>query len=279
MNDTATSESQPVKGASADFMLGTWKEGQRGMPRAFTQHPVFGVINRKATVSRKMLGCQKHYFKYAKAVGELHLTGEELGHKDLNVFLECCDIANRAGAATFHTSKNAFLKLLGHSTGGKAVVQLVDSLSRLKSYQVTLRFKGRNYTTNLIKEFSSGKDGLDVELDERLPDFFTVMPVVFLNKKKRMGLNSDLEKCMHSYVSTHSSTVDKPSHVKIDKLKVICRSGATDKRFNSALKLAMKELLKAKVIVKWEFKHSDTTLMYVRSKAANRVKKENAIWD
>lgn len=223
-----------------------WPEAVRGTPNAFLRSALFPAIkpeHRKAIPERTLIASQRDV--------TVRYTGWQLSQADLDVWEEA---VHRTRITIFkdkaYFSARDFLRALGRSGGKSNHEWLKNSITRLLSGAIEVKYDKRVYAGSLLEEFSLDEvSGLySVTINSKLAKLFKSGYTSIDWEQRKALMRKPLAQWLHSYYSSH----DRPHDVRVATLHMLCGSNTKQLyAFRQKLKAALDELVTVGLLKFW----------------------------
>lgn len=232
--------------------LPAWPEAMRAIPNHLARSGLFAPIARGR---RKLLDAVE-----IPSRGDVRLlyTGHQLDEADCDVWMQVLHEARVLLGEKIVINRAAFLRAIGRSTGNKDYKWLHESLKRLRigalyieAKRYTIGNTARSSFMNLVKDFDHdpNTDTYVLEMDQRLVLLFSNREFAQIDRDKRLQIkhHPDMAKWLQRLVATSS---DRVQHHSLADLKERMRYGGHLRNFRTALKAALAELVRLKIVAK-----------------------------
>lgn len=220
----------PRGGGQAKF-----NEAMRICPYVFLRSAVFGIAEKG----------KRKYFDDALLASTseftARFTGLQLDQTDLDVWLELVHLLRYLPVgSTVTTSHLDLLTMLGKADSGQNRQALQRQITRLQEATVNVCKASGSYVGGLISTVACGKT-LTIRLDPRIVELFAGKRFTRMQHAVR-GELTPLGKWLYGYFSTHI----QPPPIRVDEIKRLCGSNATDlNAFRYSLQSTLKQLKRA----------------------------------
>lgn len=243
----------PAKSKAKVVQLPWWPEAMQAIPNHLARSGLFAPIARGR---RKLLDDVE-----IPSRGDVRLryTGHQLDEADCDVWMQVLHEARRVPLGEkIVINRGAFLRAIGRSTGSKDYKWLHESLKRLRIG--ALYIEAKRYTIgntagssilNLVKDFDHDPDTDTylLAMDQRLVLLYSNREFAQVDRDKRLQIkhHPDMAKWLQRQVATSNERIQ---HHSLADLKECMRYGGHLRNFRTALKAALAELVRLKIIAK-----------------------------
>lgn len=251
--DKAAAPDAPAKGNAKVVQLPSWPEEMQAIPNHLARSGLFAPIARG---QRKLLDAVEIP---SRGDARLLYTGHQLDEADCDVWMQLLHEARRVplGERVVIT-RGAFLRAIGRSTGTKDYQWLHESIGRLgiaalyiEAKRYTIGKTPRSSLLHLVKGFDHDPDtGTYVlEMDQRLVLLFGNREFAQIDRDKRLQIKHrpHMAKWLQRLVATSNERIQ---HYSLADLKERMRYGGHMRDFRTALKAALAELERLRIVAK-----------------------------
>lgn len=192
---------------------------------------------------------------------EITYSGFVLGQGDLDVFLHLVHLASKGDDDLVQCSMRDILKSIGRHHGKPNLDWLKDSIDRLKTSLIKIKFTGSNgriiYGSSLVEKFVfiEEKKRYYIKLDKNIVNLFN-NGWCYVDWEKRISLKRPLTKWLLGFIDSQDKNRIDPISVK--RVKELCGSSTSRHRdFRRKIKISLEELKSIGAIESWSIDDQD----------------------
>lgn len=257
----AANPDAPAKSKAKVVQLPWWPEAMQAIPNHLARSGLFAPIARGR---RPLLDAVEIP---SRGDARLRYTGYQLDEADCDVWMQLLHEARRVPLGEpVVINRAAFLRAIGRSTGKKNYQWLHESIGRLgiaalyieaKRYTIGNTPRSRAGSTprssllHLVKGFDHDPDTdtYVLEMDQRLVLLFSNREFAQIDRDKRLQIkhHPDMAKWLQRVVATSNERIQ---HYSLADLKERMRYSGPVRNFRTALKAALAELVRLKIVAK-----------------------------
>jgi len=207
-------------------------------PRAFFVSPLFRVCSKRLQRARETVLA----FEDSRGQVLFRYIGPELRQSDGLVFMSLLNLVRdvRAGESVPFSAEDLCMAVFGRYDG-PARTQLRDHIKRLQRGLVEFE----SASVQLCLRFDYPSRGMwSVALDQDIVRLFQPSSHVWLNLQTRRRLPEGLSTWLYAFVESQTRLIP----TRVQTLREVCGSDASDESFTRMLRTALKELADAGII-------------------------------